>query len=413
MADFTINWASLQQTIDGFGASDRDSGTLSTAQLDLLFTTTSGIGLTFLRASISSSGGYSANPNNAVGARARGATVWAAPWTPNPAWKSNGSSVGGTLLVAHYGDWADTLCSFVTMMASSHSVPIYAISCQNEPDSNVPFDSCQYSVSQMIAFIDVLGPKLAALSPAPLLMTPETEDWPDLWTYADPALADATAGPFIKIVATHDYSYTTTTHAAITQKLWQTEVSSFEANDPTLANALTVASWIYRALTDGQVNAWHWWNIDGLGDNEDLLPGGALTKRLFALGNWAKFVRPGWVQVGVTGSKSGFSVTCFKNASGQVAIVVVNTGSASSTSFALSGTTFSALIQAYVTTSTTIGAIGTDGNLSLGSVSASVPATTAASPASTVTINIPQGITTLVSQTVDNGSLFFGAGTTS
>jgi hypothetical protein len=38
-----------------------------------------------------------------------------------------------------------------------------------------------------------------------------------------------------------------------------------------------------------------------------------IPKRAFVLGNYSKFVRPGWVRVGVSGTVNGLSVTAFKD----------------------------------------------------------------------------------------------------
>src|ERR1043166_2242478 len=79
IADFT----DVHQRIDGFGASDRKNPLLTDADADLFFSPTNGIGLSILRASIDPNGGYiNGYYSNATKAAARGAIVWAAPWTP-------------------------------------------------------------------------------------------------------------------------------------------------------------------------------------------------------------------------------------------------------------------------------------------------------------------------------------------
>jgi glucuronoarabinoxylan endo-1,4-beta-xylanase len=74
------------------------------------------------------------------------------------------------------------------------------------------------------------------------------------------------------------------------------------------------------------------------------------------------------------GSAAGLLVTAFKNpVSGDFAIVVANSGAATTRTFSIASVNGSA-VSAYVTADTALGAIGTDGNLSLGSVSQQVPA---------------------------------------
>ena len=67
-------------------------------------------------------------------------------------------------------------------------------------------------------------------------------------------------------------------------------------------------------------------------DNDGLIsPSGVVSKRLCALGNWSKFVRPGWVMIGATNNpQSGVQVSAFKNpSSGAFAIVAVNSNGSS------------------------------------------------------------------------------------
>jgi glucuronoarabinoxylan endo-1,4-beta-xylanase len=119
-----------------------------------------------------------------------------------------------------------------------------------------------------------------------------------------------------------------------------------------------------------------------------------LTKRIYALGNFSRFIRPGWVRVKTTGSVNGLLVSAYKNpAGGDFAIVVINAkGHAVSASFGVAGPAF-ASVSPYVTSGTPIGSIGTDGNLSQGSgnLSASIPAS-----ANAFAVTIPSGITTFV-----------------
>jgi glucuronoarabinoxylan endo-1,4-beta-xylanase len=156
---------------------------------------------------------------NAQKAAARGAKVWASTWSPPAAWKDNNSTTdGGHLLMAHYDDWATVLAGFASAM-QRYGVALYGISPQNEPDYTAPWNSCLYSSDQIVAFIKVLGPKLAALNPRPKLIAPEASNWGSLWGYGDAILQDATASSFTDIIATHDYTYVTATHAAVSQPI--------------------------------------------------------------------------------------------------------------------------------------------------------------------------------------------------
>src|SRR5262249_49510121 len=77
----TINWTDVHQRIDGFGASSAFTGDgITTAQADLFWTTTSGVGLSLLRMRIQSNGTY---PELATLQKAqdRGVKIWGTPWS--------------------------------------------------------------------------------------------------------------------------------------------------------------------------------------------------------------------------------------------------------------------------------------------------------------------------------------------
>ena len=388
--------------MDGFGASDAWHGAWTDAQADLYFSPTSGIGLSLLRMGISPEGGTFSNWNNAKLAIARGAKVWAAPWSPPANLKTTADLNSGSLRPDGYATWAATLASFASSFNANVGTPLYAISAQNEPefDTKHAYDMCLYSYPEMAAFVDQLGGAIAALklpSP-PKIIAPETSTWSNLWKYSAAIDADPVAHASVGIFASHQYGGVSR-YQPLGAPLWETEQSSFEAFDPSIVHALVVGGWINEAITSGNVSAWHYWWLNGINDDNEGLIGRKgdfqLTKRLFALGNYSRFVRPGWVRIGVDGGVAGALVTAFKNpVSGDFAIVVVNSGGATTRTFSITGAAGNA-VSAYVTADTALGAIGTDGNLSLGSASQQVPASIAIAQGR-FTAPVPHGIVTFV-----------------
>jgi O-glycosyl hydrolase len=73
-------------------------------------------------------------------------------------------------------------------------------------------------------------------------------------------------------------------------------------------NGIAVAGWIHSALVVGEASAWlYWWyQASASNDNEGLVLKGSstLTKRCYTLGNYSKFVRPGYVMVEVNGNSN-------------------------------------------------------------------------------------------------------------
>lgn len=140
-------------------------------------------------------------------------------------------------------------------------------------------------------------------------------------------------------------------------------MSSFEGFDPSISNGIGVAKWIYDALTIGNVNAWHyWWLMSDNTDDEGLIGNGkgdtTITKRLYTMGNYSKFVRPGFVMVGVGGSSPvNVWVTAFKNPStGDFVIVAINNNGDTPVNFDLNGLTASSVTPWVTSTSLNLAA---------------------------------------------------------
>lgn len=119
-------------------------------------------------------------------------------------------------------------------------------------------------------------------------------------------------------------------------------------------NGLAVAGWIHDAIANGDASAWLWfWYKAGTTDDNEglLLKSGADTKRHYTLGNFSKFVRPGYVRVDVAGDlPAGVLLTAYQGADGTVVVVAINRDSATvSMSVAAAGGTKPATWTPWVT----------------------------------------------------------------
>jgi glucuronoarabinoxylan endo-1,4-beta-xylanase len=337
----TVNFSDVHQQIFGFGAADVWGIALTDSLADLFFSSTNGIGLSILRMGIDPNGNSLSPYSDAAKAAARGAVVWAAPWSAPGAWKDNGTTTnGGHLLTADYGAWATSLAGFAAKLQANAGVPLYGLSVQNEPDYTASYDSMLYTNQEMTNFIKVLGPKLAVLNPRPKLLMPEVSSWGNAWGFSSAVLADSSAAPYLDIVAAHQYGGVSAPQTSA-RPIWETEQSSFEGFDPSIGNGVAVAKWINDAITIGNVSAWHyWWLTSDNADNEGLIGNGqgdtTITKRVYTVGNFSKFVRPGFVVVGTTGSVAGVSVTAYENTSTGAFVVVAINGNAGSTPLTVS-----------------------------------------------------------------------------
>jgi glucuronoarabinoxylan endo-1,4-beta-xylanase len=365
--DITINPVMTYQTMDGFGFADVwQSKTNSTsALLTLLFDPINGIGSTLLRIGIDGTSGTPDIMGDAAFVDGPaivkyGGKVWAAPWSPPASMKDNNNvNNGGHLLTSDYDSWASVLAAFPAYYKQQSGVDLYAISAQNEPDFTASYQSCLFNSAQMNAWIKVLQPQLATLDPPVAILAAEPDAYSNLWggdNYGNAILDDATVSPLVTVIATHDYdnaSSTSTTRPApppganMTHHLWVTEIT-YNSTGAGITPALDIARGIYAAVSSGGVNGWlYWWTqslMDGGSDNSP-------PKRVFGLGNFSKFVRPGYVRVGISGAPSSVQMVPFVNpADGTVVIVALNSGSSiQQVSFFVSGSAWPATVTPYVT----------------------------------------------------------------
>ncbi len=348
----TVDWSDVHQQIDGFGAASVSTGDgITDSQADLFWSTTAGVGLSLLRVQIQTDGTY---PDLATMQKAqdRGVRIWGTPWSPPASMKSNGSTNnGGSLLAADYQAYADYLSSYVLGLKNSYGINLYALSIQNEADYTATWQSCIWTGQQ---FHDFLGnnllPTFSKNGVTTKIMMPEESGWK--FDLATATLNDPVTAAGVSIIAGHNYDGASAAPYPLGQNqgkaLWETEVSSFEAFDPSMTNALRWAQKINDWMTIANANSWHyWWLIDGNSDDEALLgPSGQTTKRLYVMGNYSKFVRPGYYRIGTSASPvGGVSVSAYKDPNtGKFAIVAINqNASAVTLDFALNGFTANAV----------------------------------------------------------------------
>jgi glucuronoarabinoxylan endo-1,4-beta-xylanase len=148
---------------------------------------------------------------------------------------------------------------------------------------------------------------------------------------------DSAAWNAVSIIASHEYGCGTLPSepsiASAGKEYWQTEVDTGtgkgDSSGDGIASALLMATTIHNDLTKANLNAWHLWWLYGNGNS-----GGGLydkdtnvwTKRLWVLGNYARFVRPGFMRVSTSETvPSGVLLSAYENpADGTVTVVAIN-----------------------------------------------------------------------------------------
>ena len=390
----SVNFNSYKQVIDGFGC----AGTAHMARhlmnfpepqrsqvLDMLFSTTNGAGLSIIRNMINDGNGISdewgdsndgpspsIEPSEGVWnwdddddqiwfmnqAKARGCTTFfSTVWSP-PAWmKTNNSTIwGGNLRTDKYQAFADYLSRYVREYKSRFGLDIYAVSIQNEPDFSTPYSSCRWDQYQFRDFIkNYLKPTFSRDSVTAKVMMPEPGEASDslINEYCSATFNDSDAASRVDIVAAHGYR--TNAHPVAiaknnNKKFWQTEIAVLgeNNNDSSISNGVMWARNVHDWLVN-DANAWcYFWGPSSYYMNQTSLVGlntsnntVVKNKRLFTIGNYSRFVRPGYYRVdSTTNPTSDVYVSAYKDqATNKAVIVAINSsGSTKDLTFNLSGT---------------------------------------------------------------------------
>jgi glucuronoarabinoxylan endo-1,4-beta-xylanase len=410
-ASVTIDWSSVQQTIDGFGGAAVGSvAGLPSNLAEFFFSPSTGIGLSIVRievipdqttcTALCSGGGYvspcgcvsSSGPTTLTGelqiaqqAQALGVkTFIASSWSPPASMKSNGSWLSGGSFIgnnSNYSLLASLFAKYVTLV-ESNGIPLYAFSPQNEPDISQTYQSCTWTAQQFHDFVPYLYNAFQSANVGTTkIMIPEESNWD--FSYASMAMGDSTVAPDVRMLAGHGYGVTSPSPPNnYGLHVWMTEdANQGSTYGGSMADALTSAQTIHNYLANANVSAWIWWFLSdmpqyGNGTDNSALTNinGNLPLRAYVTGNWSKFVRPGWHRVGVSNNGS-LLVTAFQSAdNSDSAIVVVNTGPEVSNQVFDVGTQMATSVVPWITSSTLSLAQQTPVTLTEGSLTYTIPA---------------------------------------
>jgi glucuronoarabinoxylan endo-1,4-beta-xylanase len=417
----TLDWGVNNQTIDGFGVSEAFHQSNNIARLgetkkkeiyDLLFSTSKGAGFSIFRSILGDGGTWGNADDGPNKTMEPSENVWDwtesnddqidmyrtvrdeygvnkllyTVWSP-PAWmKSNGSTSRGTIKADKYQAYATYLAEHIKNYKSKFGIDITHIGISNEPNLETNYSSCTWSGSQFKTFMsgylvptfDKEGITAKVIMGEPMSCTE---------SFAIDSLNDATAVKRTDIVGCHNYG--STYQAFPTTKLkgkgiWMTEVSDMNGNDITINDGLKWAKEVHDFMTVTQGNAWcYWWgacfkthNGEGLIQMDLNSKTYKVAKRLYTIGQYARFIRPGWQRFSATANPvSGVYVTAYKDpATGEFAVVAINNGSSSqSVTFNLKGFSASS-VTPYTTSASQNLAAGSNIAVSGSSFTGNLPA---------------------------------------
>ncbi|GHO65182.1 hypothetical protein KSC_040740 [Ktedonobacter sp. SOSP1-52] len=391
----TVNENQTYQQMDGFGASFTDSSAwlvynkMSSSQrstlMNNLFSSSSGIGLNFLRQPIGASdltrpaptvGEYSyddmpsgqTDPTLAHFSVAHDSAyiipvlqqalqinpalkIMGTPWSP-PGWmKSTGSMEGGTLNTSAYSAYANYFVKYIQAY-QAQGLPIYAITPQNEP-LYVPngYPGMSFPASDETNFIkNTLGPAFASNGITTKILGYD-HNW-DQPGYPTTILNDSTANPYTAGTAWHCYGGTVDAQTAVhnsfpNKDTWETECSggSWE-NSNGFPNTMSLLIGVVRNWGKSVVR---WGMVLDPNGQPNLGTGAACSTcrgvvsvdqsngnvtyngDYYGLGQASKFVTPGAYHIDSSAGSNGIQDVAFKNPDGTKVLVAYNSASSSQT----------------------------------------------------------------------------------
>jgi len=245
-----------------------------------------------------------------------------------------------------YDEFAQYMVDVVRHLQEDEGIPIGWISPVNEPQWAWNFENAQegshYGPAEVLEVTRALIRAIDANGLDVKVTAFESGEWKKSQVYIDKLLKDPEVAPRLEHIALHSYWSEADDKKPIVNfiernfpgtKIWQTEWTEMkEGRDVKMPSALVLANTIHEDLTVGGVTSWQYWIAvsrylyrDGLiyvnlSDREIIE-----TKRLWAMGNYSRYIHPGYVRVGTDVNSNGLSVTAYQSPeSNQFVVVVIN-----------------------------------------------------------------------------------------
>ncbi|GAB2632251.1 glucuronoarabinoxylan endo-1,4-beta-xylanase XynC [Belliella aquatica] len=333
-----LNQDITHQKISGFGGGNMMWGTdfLSVKEIQLAYGTGTGeLGLSIYRIRISPiRSDWPAVVNTVKEAKKHGAVILASPWSPPASMKSNNDLVGGYLLEENYDAYAQYLNDFVQFMAGEGAA-VDIVSMQNEPDIQVSYESCDWTIPQILNFVKnhaqkIQGAKFTA-----------SESFNFNQSYTDQLLNDPEALANLDLVSGHIYGSGLAPYPLAEQKgveVWMTEylMNQNSGADINNWNRQEAVIWeetmgMLQTIHTSMISNWNayiWWYIrrfySFLGEGEQGTTREQTLRRGDAMAQFSKHVRPGYTRFssGISEQRA-IDITAYKG-DNKIVIVLIN-----------------------------------------------------------------------------------------
>lgn len=376
-----IDAKAVKQKIEGFGAAGawwaQDVGGWEeekrTQVADLLFDRLKGAGLSFYRYNIGGGDGENiqdiwrraetfevapgqydwSRDTNAMwmlkAAYARGVENFVAFVNSPPARMTISGLTSGekdgnsNLSPESYAEYSQYLVDIVRHLRDEEGIPINWISPINEPQWNWSYkngqEGCHYGPDEVLELTRVLLQTLEKNKMDVQLSMFESGEWKSSDVYIEKLASDPTVWSKLPHLSIHSYwstradkerfmKYMEKNHPG--KALWMSEWTEMtDGRDTGMDSALTLASTLYDDLTIANVTSWQYWIAvskyqfrDGLIYVNPLDHAVIPTKRLWVMGNFSRFIRPGFVRMETQGGNDALQISAYRSEDDQHWVVV-------------------------------------------------------------------------------------------
>ncbi len=275
-----------------------------------------------------------------------------------PGWENTDNK----LLLRYYDEFAESMVAIYRLFEEEAGIQLDGIGIQNEPAFDEPYPSAILSPEKFAEAIAVVGKRFEKEGIETLLFMPEqvfSQNNYSMAQYMAAVRAHPEANKYTDVIATHGYAkdgiqpgapdysewesmYDNAQTGDYPKELWMTE--TYRAYED-FSDAIGIAGAIYGALEYGNINLWTQWSFEG-----QYIVQGQPSQMLYAMRNFAKFIRPGAVRVLSEDAHEDIMPTCFVDEkNGRFAAVIINKGS-ENVAVNLTGDNLPASFDVYQTT---------------------------------------------------------------
>ena len=280
--------------------------------------------------------------------------------------KANGHAEGNSNLREDMvDDFAQYLVDVARHLIEDEGIPVGWISPINEPQwdwqPSKGQEGCHYITGEILAVMQALLNAIDASGLDIQVSAPEAGEWKFAQVYVqtlfddDPAVATQ-----IDHFAVHSYwsdlrhklslsEYIDREHPGV--KLWMTEWTEMvEGRDYGMDSALVMANVIHDDIALAGVTSWQYWIAvskynyrDGLIYTDEYKQNIRETKRLWMMGNFSRFIRPGYVRIEAASDHTDLRVSAYIAPENDTVVIVAINNSQEAITTALSVITDAAL----------------------------------------------------------------------